>query len=105
MTDQVLGRVALVTGGSRGIGRAIAVALAKQGVKVAINWGTNEFAAQQTLEEGRAGGGDGDGGAHQHRQHCHHRCCRRSLVVHWPLLAWRAILCRGRGTPHIRVPF
>ena len=59
MTDQALGRVALVTGGSRGIGRAIAAALGKRGVKVAINWVANEFAAQQTLEEVRVGGGDG----------------------------------------------
>ena len=59
MTDQALGRVALVTGGSRGIGRAIAAALGKRGVKVAINWVANEFAAQQTLEQVRASGGDG----------------------------------------------
>ena len=59
MTDEVLGRVALVTGGSRGIGRAIAEALGKRGVKVAINWVANELAAQKTLEEVRAGGGDG----------------------------------------------
>ena len=59
MTDEALGQVALVTGGSRGIGRAIAEALGKRGVKVAINWVTNELAAQKTLEEVRAGGGDG----------------------------------------------
>jgi|TARA_Y100000815_G_C13157698_1_gene430435 3-oxoacyl-[acyl-carrier protein] reductase len=59
MTDEALGRVALVTGGSRGIGRAIAEALGKRGVKVAINWVTNELAAQKTLEEVRTGGGDG----------------------------------------------
>ena len=41
-------RVAIVTGGSRGIGRAIAVALASEGCKVVINYGGNEIAARQT---------------------------------------------------------
>lgn len=41
------GRIALVTGGSRGIGRAIALALAYEGAKIAINYQSNEEAASE----------------------------------------------------------
>ncbi len=43
-------RVAIVTGGSRGIGRAIAVALAQQGWNVCISYIHNSAAAQETAE-------------------------------------------------------
>jgi 3-oxoacyl-[acyl-carrier protein] reductase len=47
-------KFALVTGGSRGIGRAICVKLAAQGYNILINYVSNEQAAQTTLAEVKA---------------------------------------------------
>lgn len=52
-------RIALVTGGSRGIGRAIAHALAKQGAFVVVGYASNVAAAQETLAGLEADGGRG----------------------------------------------
>jgi len=51
-------RVALVTGGSRGIGRGIAVRLAQDGARSAIAYRSNKTAAQQTLRQLQTDGAD-----------------------------------------------
>jgi 3-oxoacyl-[acyl-carrier protein] reductase len=52
-------RVALVTGGSRGIGRAIALGLAQDGLFVVINYTSNEVAAADVLQKLKEAGGEG----------------------------------------------
>jgi acetoacetyl-CoA reductase len=51
-------KVAIVTGGSRGIGSAISLELAKNGVKIVINYNSNSAAADQMVAEIKEIGGD-----------------------------------------------
>jgi len=53
------GKYALVTGGSRGIGRGIVLKLAQSGAKVAVHYYQKEDQAKATLEKLRAAGTDG----------------------------------------------
>lgn len=53
-------RVAVVTGGGRGIGKAIALGLAQRGAKVIINFQSSEAAAQAVAKEIDAQGGSAD---------------------------------------------
>jgi 3-oxoacyl-[acyl-carrier protein] reductase len=58
MSNNLKGKIALVTGASRGIGRAIAERLAKSGASVAINYTKNADEAQKTVAAIKAAGGN-----------------------------------------------
>ena len=53
-------KYALVTGGSRGIGRAVSVKLAQLGYRIIINYVSNTSAAEETLKLVREAGSDGE---------------------------------------------
>ncbi|OGQ17891.1 MAG: enoyl-[acyl-carrier-protein] reductase [Deltaproteobacteria bacterium RIFCSPHIGHO2_02_FULL_40_11] len=55
------GKKALITGGSRGIGRAIALTLSKAGCQVAINYFRNKKAVEETAEEIMSSRAEGEG--------------------------------------------
>lgn len=54
----ITGKVAVITGASRGIGRATAMELAKRGVFVIVNYRGSEEAALETVAEIKSAGGD-----------------------------------------------
>lgn len=58
MTD-LLGQIAIVTGGSRGIGRAIAMELSRRGATVVVNYNQSASAAEAVIADIKANGGDG----------------------------------------------
>jgi 3-oxoacyl-[acyl-carrier protein] reductase len=56
--SQLTDRVAVVTGASRGIGRGVALELAKRGAKVIINYNSSPDAANEVVEQIKAAGGE-----------------------------------------------
>jgi len=56
--SKLKGKVAVVTGGSRDIGRAISIKLAKEGAKVVVNYNSSEAGAKETVNEIKAAGGE-----------------------------------------------
>ena len=53
-------KIALVTGGSRGIGKAVSIALAEEGFYILINYKSNKEAAEDTLRQIEENGGKGE---------------------------------------------
>ncbi|MCU0514706.1 MAG: 3-oxoacyl-[acyl-carrier-protein] reductase [Anaerolineae bacterium] len=59
MTQDFKGQIAIVTGASRGIGKAVALALGRQGATVIVNYHQNSAAAAEVIAAVQAAGGNG----------------------------------------------
>jgi 3-oxoacyl-[acyl-carrier protein] reductase len=57
VSESLKGKIAVVTGASRGIGRAIAIRLGRDGALVAVHYGRNQNSAQSTVREIETAGG------------------------------------------------
>lgn len=69
MNEETIIRTAVVTGGSRGIGRAVCVQLARQGCHVVVNYCHGEAAAAETVSlQDRRRAGCGRAGRCFHRR-------------------------------------
>jgi len=79
-------RAALVTGGSRGIGRAAALLLARAGARVAVTYRGNEAAANSLVKEVRAAGGEAMALAADVARPDHARQAVRDVVAAWQRL-------------------
>ena len=62
MATKLNGKVALITGASRGIGRSVATGFAREGARLYLVGHTDEGALRQTLDELREAGAEADGG-------------------------------------------
>ncbi|MCD4715589.1 MAG: SDR family NAD(P)-dependent oxidoreductase, partial [Desulfobacterales bacterium] len=60
MADKINAKTAIVTGGSKGIGRAICTELGRDGYYIIINYRSDDKAAAETLEILRDNGADGE---------------------------------------------
>ena len=62
MTAKLNGKVALITGASRGIGRSVAIGFAREGARLYLVGHTDELALRRTLDEVTDIGGEAEGG-------------------------------------------
>jgi NAD(P)-dependent dehydrogenase (short-subunit alcohol dehydrogenase family) len=93
MTTTENGKTVLVTGGSRGIGAAIAIQLAGIGMDVVINYASNEDAANEVVRSITAAGGVAIAVLRPFERRWWREWCRRTAVYSRPKLVKRT-LCR-----------